>query len=244
MVNGLGVLGWGVGGIEAEAAMLGQPMSMLIPPVLGFKLTGAMPEGATATDLVLMVTERLRKHGVVGKFVEFYGSGLANLTIADRATLGNMCPEYGATAAMFPIDEMTLDYLTLTGRSRAQVRLVEAYAKAQGLFREAGTEAVYDETIELDLELVEPSLAGPKRPQDRVALTKAKTGFQTVAADHDGREKGQAGESGGGRGPRPAVGCWTGADRYRDAAGAARSSITARSWSPPSRAARTHRTRA
>ncbi len=179
MVNGLGVLGWGVGGIEAEAAMLGQPMSMLIPPVVGFKLTGAMPEGATATDLVLMVTERLRKHGVVGKFVEFYGSGLGNLTIADRATLGNMCPEYGATAAMFPIDEMTLDYLTLTGRAPAQVKLVEAYARAQGLFREAGTEAQYDETLELDLSLVEPSLAGPKRPQDRVALTKAKTGFQT-----------------------------------------------------------------
>jgi aconitate hydratase len=178
MVNGLGVLGWGVGGIEAEAAMLGQPMSMLIPPVVGFKLTGAMPEGATATDLVLMVTERLRKHGVVGKFVEFYGSGLGNLTIADRATLGNMCPEYGATAAMFPIDEMTLDYLTLTGRSAAHVNLVEAYARAQGLFREAGSEALYDETIELDLSLVEPSLAGPKRPQDRVALTRAKTGFQ------------------------------------------------------------------
>src|SRR5262245_26722874 len=178
MVNGLGVLGWGVGGIEAEAAMLGQPMSMLIPPVLGFKLTGLMPEGATATDLVLMVTERLRKHGVVGKFVEFFGSGLANLTIADRATLGNMCPEYGATAAMFPIDEMTLDYLTLTGRDASQVKLVEAYAKAQGLFREAGSEALYDETIELDLSLVEPSLAGPKRPQDRVSLTRAKTGFQ------------------------------------------------------------------
>jgi aconitate hydratase len=180
MVNGLGVLGWGVGGIEAEAAMLGQPMSMLIPPVVGFKLTGAMPEGATATDLVLMVTERLRKHGVVGKFVEFYGSGLANLTIADRATLGNMCPEYGATAAMFPIDEMTIDYLTLTGRSSDQVKLVESYAKAQGLFREATTEAGYDETIELDLNLVEPSLAGPKRPQDRVSLTKAKIGFQTA----------------------------------------------------------------
>jgi aconitate hydratase len=178
MVNGLGVLGWGVGGIEAEAAMLGQPMSMLIPPVLGFKLTGVMPEGATATDLVLMVTERLRKHGVVGKFVEFYGAGLANLTIADRATLGNMCPEYGATAAMFPIDEMTLDYLTLTGRAPEHVKLVESYAKAQGLFREAGTEALYDETIELDLSVVEPSLAGPKRPQDRVALTRAKAGFQ------------------------------------------------------------------
>ncbi len=180
MVNGLGVLGWGVGGIEAEAAMLGQPMSMLIPPVLGFKLTGAMPEGATATDLVLMVTEKLRKHGVVGKFVEFYGLGLANLTIADRATLGNMCPEYGATAAMFPIDEMTLDYLTLTGRTASHVKLVEAYAKAQGLFREAGTEAGYDETIDFDLSLVEPSLAGPKRPQDRVSLTKAKIGFQTA----------------------------------------------------------------
>ena len=192
MVNGLGVLGWGVGGIEAEAAMLGQPMSMLIPPVLGFKLVGAMPEGATATDLVLMVTERLRKHGVVGKFVEFFGSGLANLTIADRATLGNMCPEYGATAAMFPIDEMTLDYLTLTGRSASHVKLVEAYAKAQGLFREAGTEAVYDETIELDLGLVEPSLAGPKRPQDRVSLTKAKIGFQTLLPSMMTEKKGEA----------------------------------------------------
>ena len=178
MVNGLGVLGWGVGGIEAEAAMLGQPMSMLIPPVLGFKLSGAMPEGATATDLVLMVTERLRKHGVVGKFVEFFGPGLANLTIADRVTLGNMCPEYGATAAMFPIDEMTLDYLALTGRPQASVNLVEAYAKAQGLFRDATADASYDETLELNLSAVEPSLAGPKRPQDRVSLTKAKAGFQ------------------------------------------------------------------
>jgi aconitate hydratase len=185
------VLGWGVGGIEAEAAMLGQPMSMLIPPVLGFRLVGAMPEGATATDLVLMVTERLRKHGVVGKFVEFFGSGLGNLTIADRATLGNMCPEYGATAAMFPIDEMTLDYLTLTGRPAAQVKLVEAYAKAQGLFRDAGTEALYDDTIELDLSLVEPSLAGPKRPQDRVSLTKAKRGFQTLLPSMMSEKKGK-----------------------------------------------------
>jgi aconitate hydratase len=191
MVNGLGVLGWGVGGIEAEAAMLGQPMSMLIPPVLGFRLVGLMPEGATATDLVLMVTERLRKHGVVGKFVEFFGSGLASLTIADRATLGNMCPEYGATAAMFPIDEMTLDYLTLTGRAASHVKLVEAYAKAQGLFREAGTEALYDETIELDLGLVEPSLAGPKRPQDRVSLTKAKIGFQTLLPSMMTEKKGK-----------------------------------------------------
>ena len=191
MVNGLGVLGWGVGGIEAEAAMLGQPMSMLIPPVLGFRLVGLMPEGATATDLVLMVTERLRKHGVVGKFVEFFGAGLGSLTIADRATLGNMCPEYGATAAMFPIDEMTLDYLTLTGRTASHVKLVEAYAKAQGLFREARTEALYDETIELDLGLVEPSLAGPKRPQDRVSLTKAKIGFQTLLPSMMAEKKGK-----------------------------------------------------
>ena len=138
MINGLGVVGWGVGGIEAEAAMLGQPISMLIPPVLGFRLTGAMLEGATATDLVLTITERLRKHGVVGKFVEFFGPGLEHLTIADRATLGNMCPEYGATIAIFPIDEMTLDYLRLTGREESHVQLVEAYAKAQGLFRDAG----------------------------------------------------------------------------------------------------------
>ena len=196
MVNGLGVLGWGVGGIEAEAAMLGQPMSMLIPPVLGFRLVGAMPEGATATDLVLMVTERLRKHGVVGKFVEFFGAGLANLTIADRATLGNMCPEYGATAAMFPIDEMTLDYLALTGRTATHVKLVEAYAKAQGLFREKGTDALYDETIELDLGLVEPSLAGPKRPQDRVSLTKAKIGFQTLLPSMMTEKKGKPASGG------------------------------------------------
>ncbi|MCM3881951.1 MAG: aconitate hydratase AcnA [Vicinamibacterales bacterium] len=178
MVNGLGVLGWGVGGIEAEAAMLGQPMSMLIPPVLGFKLTGALPEGVTATDLVLTVTERLRKVGVVGKFVEFFGPGLANLTIADRATLGNMCPEYGATAAMFPIDQMTLDYLTLTGRHAKHIRLVEEYAKAQGLYRDAGMVTGYDEIVELDINQVEPSLAGPKRPQDRVSLKGAKAGFQ------------------------------------------------------------------
>jgi aconitate hydratase len=179
MVNGLGVLGWGVGGIEAEAAMLGQPMSMLIPPVLGFKLTGTLPEGVTATDLVLMVTERLRKTGVVGKFVEFFGPGLAHLTIADRATLGNMCPEYGATAAMFPVDEMTLDYLKLTGRTTSHVQLVEEYARAQGLFRDPlAPEASYDETVEMDLALVEPSLAGPKRPQDRVSLKNAKVGFQ------------------------------------------------------------------
>jgi aconitate hydratase len=179
MVNGLGVVGWGVGGIEAEAAMLGQPISMLIPPVLGFRLNGQMLEGATATDLVLTITERLRKHGVVGKFVEFFGSGLEHLTIADRATLGNMCPEYGATIAIFPIDDMTLDYLRLTGRDSARVELVEAYAKAQGLFRRVGDpDPIYSETIELDLATVEPSLAGPRRPQDRVSLKHAKSGFE------------------------------------------------------------------
>jgi len=196
MVNGLGVLGWGVGGIEAEAAMLGQPMSMLIPPVLGVKLTGALSEGVTATDLVLTVTERLRKVGVVGKFVEFFGPGLGNLTIADRATLGNMCPEYGATAAMFPIDEMTLDYLKLTGRAPAHVRLVEEYAKEQGLFRnEAAPVAGYDETIELDLRLVEPSLAGPRRPQDRVSLQNAKTGFQSALSSMMIDKKGKSASS-------------------------------------------------
>jgi len=181
MVNGLGVVGWGVGGIEAEAAMLGQPISMLIPQVLGVRLTGAMLEGATATDLVLTITERLRKHGVVGKFVEFFGSGLEHLTIADRATLGNMCPEYGATIAIFPIDEMTLDYLRLTGRDESRVELVEAYARAQGLFREANApDSVYTETIELDLGTIEPSLAGPRRPQDRVSLKQAKSSFNAA----------------------------------------------------------------
>jgi aconitate hydratase len=180
MINGLGVVGWGVGGIEAEAAMLGQPISMLIPSVLGFRLTGKMPEGVTATDLVLTITEQLRKHGVVGKFVEFFGPGLAHLTIADRATLGNMCPEYGATIAIFPIDEMTIDYLRLSGREESRVRLVEAYARAQGLFRNAGDpDPIYSETIDLDLAKVEPSLAGPRRPQDRVSLKAAKAGFQS-----------------------------------------------------------------
>ena len=181
MVNGLGVVGWGVGGIEAEAAMLGQPSSMLIPPVVGVRLSGRMPEGTTATDLVLTITEALRKHGVVGKFVEFYGPGLEHLTIADRATLGNMCPEYGATIAIFPIDEMTLDYLRLTGRDAAHVALVEDYARAQGLFRTAEMpDPVYSETLELDLGTVVPSLAGPRRPQDRVALSKAKSSFASA----------------------------------------------------------------
>jgi aconitate hydratase len=179
MVNGLGVVGWGVGGIEAEAAMLGQPISMLIPEVVGFRLVDRLPEGATATDLVLTITERLRKVGVVGKFVEFFGPGLEFLTIADRATLGNMSPEYGATVAICPIDAMTLDYLRLTGRDEAHVKLVEAYAKEQGLFRTSSSdEASYTETIELNLSTVEPSLAGPKRPQDRVSLRQAKYKFQ------------------------------------------------------------------
>jgi aconitate hydratase len=179
MVNGLGVVGWGVGGIEAEAAMLGQPISMLIPEVIGFRLTNRLPEGATATDLVLTITERLRKLGVVGKFVEFYGPGLEFLTIADRATLGNMSPEYGATIAICPIDDMTLDYLRLTARDDARVKLVEAYAKEQGLFRTAdAADPVYTQSAELDLSTVEPSLAGPKRPQDRVSLNQAKMKFQ------------------------------------------------------------------
>jgi aconitate hydratase len=178
MVNGLGVVGWGVGGIEAEAAMLGQPSSMLIPQVLGVRLTGSMPRGTTATDLVLTVTETLRKVGVVGKFVEFFGEGLSALTIADRATLGNMCPEYGATVAIFPIDGMTLDYLRLTGRDASRVQLVEEYAKAQGLFRTSGSpDAVYSQTIDIKLESIEPCLAGPKRPQDRVPLNQAKAAF-------------------------------------------------------------------
>ena len=171
MINGIGVLGWGVGGIEAEAAMLGQPSSMLIPQVVGFKLTGRMPEGATATDLVLTVTQMLRKHGVVGKFVEFYGDGLQHLPLADRATIGNMAPEYGATCGIFPIDEESLTYLRLSGRSEAQIALVEAYAKAQGLWHDANTaHASYSATLELDMGQVKPSLAGPKRPQDRVLL--------------------------------------------------------------------------
>ena len=179
MVNGLGVVGWGVGGIEAEAAMLGQPISMLIPDVVGFRLVDRLPEGATATDLVLTITERLRKFGVVGKFVEFYGPGLEFLTIADRATLGNMSPEYGATIAICPIDNMTLDYLRLTGRDEPHVQMVEAYAKEQGLFRTShSVDPIYTSTLELDLSTIEPSLAGPKRPQDRVSLRQSKTKFQ------------------------------------------------------------------
>ena len=178
MINGLGVLGWGVGGIEAEAAMLGQPVAMLIPQVVGFRLVGELPEGATATDLVLTVTEMLRKKGVVGRFVEFFGPGLASLPLADRATIGNMAPEYGATCGMFPVDQKTIDYLKFTGRSPEHVQLVEAYTKEQGLFHTAKTpEAEYSDTLELDLSTVEPSLAGPRRPQDRIALSKVKPSF-------------------------------------------------------------------
>jgi aconitate hydratase len=178
MENGLGVLGWGVGGIEAEAAMLGQPVSMLIPRVVGFKLTGERPAGVTATDVVLTVTEMLRKHGVVGKFVEFYGDGVAEVPLANRATLGNMSPEFGSTAAIFPIDQVTIDYLKMTGRSEEQLALVEAYAKEQGMWHDPEREPKYSEYIELDLGDVVASIAGPKRPQDRIALTDAKTAFR------------------------------------------------------------------
>jgi aconitate hydratase len=191
MVNGIGVLGWGVGGIEAEAAMLGQPIAMLIPDVIGFRLTGKLPEGATATDLVLTVTQILRKKGVVGKFVEFYGPALDHLPVADRATIGNMAPEYGATCGFFPVDDRTIDYLRLTGRDEGRIELVRAYLKAQGMFRESNSpDPVFTDTVELDLATVVPSLAGPKRPQDRVSLTDASSAFikevtqnQNVAAD-------------------------------------------------------------
>ncbi|GAB3289983.1 aconitate hydratase [Parasphingorhabdus pacifica] len=184
MVNGLGVLGWGVGGIEAEAAMLGQPVSMLIPRVVGFKLTGEVPPGATATDVVLTITEMLRKHGVVGKFVEFYGSGVAAVPLANRATIGNMSPEFGSTAAIFPIDDETIRYLKLTGRAQEQVDLVEAYAKEQGLWHDPDAEPEYSEYLELDLSTVVPSIAGPKRPQDRIEVTNAKSSFRKSLADY------------------------------------------------------------
>ena len=177
MVNGLGVLGWGVGGIEAEAAMLGQPVSMLIPKVVGFKLTGQIPMGATATDVVLTITQQLRKHGVVGKFVEFYGAGVASVPLANRATIGNMSPEFGSTVAIFPIDSVTLDYLRFTGRSEAEIALVEAYSKAQGLWHDPSIEPRYSEYLELDLATVVPSIAGPKRPQDRIELSASKRQF-------------------------------------------------------------------
>ncbi|MCM3614902.1 aconitate hydratase AcnA [Microbacterium enclense] len=186
MVNGLGVLGWGVGGIEAEAAMLGQPVSMLIPRVVGFKLSGEIPAGVTATDVVLTITDMLRKHGVVGKFVEFYGEGVASVPLANRATIGNMSPEFGSTAAMFPIDDVTLDYLRLTGRDEQTVALVEAYAKEQKLWHDADRELVFSEYMELDLSTVVPSIAGPKRPQDRILLSEAKNQFEKDILNYAG----------------------------------------------------------
>ena len=188
MENGLGILGWGVGGIEAEAAMLGQPISMLIPKVVGFKLTGTLPTATTATDLVLTITEMLRKHGVVGKFVEFHGDGVSAVPVANRATIGNMSPEFGSTCAIFPIDELTLDYLRLTGRPAEQVELVEKYAKEQGLWHDPARELRFSEEITLDLSTVVPSIAGPKRPQDRIELTHAKTAFRDALPAYVGSD--------------------------------------------------------
>lgn len=196
MVNGIGVLGWGVGGIEAEAAMLGQPVSMLIPRVVGFKLSGELPPGATATDLVLTITEMLRKQGVVGKFVEFYGEGVSAVPLANRATIGNMSPEFGSTVGIFPIDGETIDYLRLTGRSEEQIALVEAYAKEQGLWHDPSREPVFSETLELDLATVVPSIAGPKRPQDRIELTSAKESFRSALSAYvSGETKGEVDEA-------------------------------------------------
>ncbi|HET9019272.1 MAG TPA: aconitase family protein, partial [Acetobacteraceae bacterium] len=194
MVNGLGVLGWGVGGIEAEAAMLGQPIAMLIPDVIGFRLVGKLPEGATATDLVLTVTQMLRRKGVVGKFVEFFGPGLEDLALADRATIANMAPEYGATCGFFPVDRITLDYMRLSGRDTHRIALVEAYCRAQGMWRDASTpDPVFTDTLELDLSTVQPSLAGPKRPQDRVLLKDASTAFKGELTKGLGVPAGDAG---------------------------------------------------
>ena len=194
MINGLGVVGWGVGGIEAEAAMLGQPVTMLIPQVVGFKLLGALPEGTTATDLVLTVVQVLRERGVVGKFVEFNGDGLAHLPLTDRATIANMAPEYGATCGIFLIDDESLRYLHLSGRSPEQVALVEQYYRAQGMFREDGDpDADYSDTLTLDMTTVEPSIAGPRRPQDRIALSRARS----VVGDHIARHQDERADSGG-----------------------------------------------
>ncbi len=223
MVNGIGVVGWGVGGIEAEAAMLGQPVSMLIPRVVGFKLNGDLPAGATATDLVLTITEMLRKHGVVGKFVEFYGPGVSALPLANRATIGNMSPEFGSTIAVFPIDEQTIDYLKLTGRSEEQLALVETYAKEQGLWHDPSAEPRYSEQLELDVSTVVPSLAGPKRPQDRVSVSEAATGVRRGAQGLHRRARAH--------------------DRLRDRRPAGHASATARSRSRRSPRARTPPTR-
>src|SRR5687768_5011232 len=211
MVNGLGVLGWGVGGIEAEAAMLGQPVSMLIPEVIGFRLEGRLPEGTTATDLVLTVTQLLRRKGVVGKFVEFYGPGLSSLALADRATIGNMSPEYGATCAIFPVDKVTLQYLRFTGRSEERVQLVEAYMKEQGLFHSAASpDPYFNDTLALDLSTVEPSIAGPRRPQDRIRLSDAGRSFRDALPSllpAGATPKGKEAAKGPAQGPA-AVGVW------------------------------------
>src|SRR4051812_42853533 len=192
MINGLGVVGWGVGGIEAEACMLGQPIYMVTPQVVGFRLTGRLPEGATATDLVLTVTQILRSHGVVEKFVEFYGEGLSSMSVADRATIANMAPEYGATIGFFPVDEQTLAYLRLTGRDPGQIDLVERYCKEQGLWRQRNSEPEFNETIELDLATVMPSVAGPRRPQDRVELRGVKQAFRSTLVDVFKKEVGES----------------------------------------------------
>ena len=233
MINGLGVLGWGVGGIEAEAAMLGQPLYMVTPQVVGFRLVGPLREGATATDLVLTVTQMLRKKGVVEKFVEFYGPGLAGMSLADRATVANMAPEYGATCGFFPVDDETLAYLRRTGRRPAEVDLVERYCKEQGLFRTDGDpDPVFTDTLELDLSTVEPSLAGPKRPQDRVPLSQMKASFRrSLTAPGQGARLRPRREGHGAHGARSR-------SRARG-----RRSATARSSSRRSRAARTPRTR-
>ncbi|MEE2043774.1 aconitase family protein, partial [Nocardiopsis tropica] len=194
MQNGLGILGWGVGGIEAEAAMLGQPISMLIPRVVGFKLTGQLKPGTTATDLVLTITEQLRRHGVVGKFVEFYGDGVASVPLANRATIGNMSPEFGSTAAIFPVDDETIRYMRLTGRSEQQVALTEAYAKANGFWHDPSVEPEFSEYLELDLGDVVPSIAGPKRPQDRIALSEAKNTWRHDIRDYVQDDADEAGE--------------------------------------------------
>src|ERR1700760_4578460 len=186
MQNGVGVLGWGVGGIEAEAAMLGQPISMLIPQVVGFRLTGELPAGATATDLVLTITEQLRKHGVVGKFVEFYGEGVSSVPVANRATIGNMSPEFGSTCAIFPIDDATIEYLRLTRRPESQLDLVEKYAKPRGLWHDPDRQLRFSEELTLDLSTVVPSIAGPKRPQDRIELANAKPAFRDALPDYTG----------------------------------------------------------
>ena len=209
MVNGLAVLGWGVGGIEAEAAMLGQPITMLIPEVVGFKLTGKINEGITATDLVLTVTQMLRKKGVVGKFVEFYGPGLDYLSLEDQATIANMAPEYGATCGFFPVDADTLNYLTTSGRQAERVALVEAYAKAQGMFRETNSpDPVFTSTLELDLTTVVPSISGPKRPQDRIALDNAKPAFAAALPKEFGKTDDPQGARSRARTMRSAMATW------------------------------------